>query len=616
MDDFDFSDFAERFAGDDEFERYQKLWEDVLRQLRRNQERIADRLGAVREKIADVDRRVRVIGAVGVRVTVVLSALLLLTGLSGIVALELKAWDLPRTSIRVLEGLALLILIVGGIGHVVAQRDSRLNRRVLLEWDTRRTALNQQRDTIIGEELATAINEVLRAQGIEPLTSRAPRLVELDNAQITPVETVRRVLDFIEQHQASAIGLAGVRGSGKSTALRAVATRPHLRDFAVLIPAPTIHEPGELIHILLQELASRLSLPQGIPSLGPIQSTRWMPRLVLRYPRAAQTRLSPVARKARELLDWLNWEVESGTVAKLVGKVPRFAEASTERNTKRRSRPVSQADLVLRLRELLRLSADTYADRRVIVCIDELDKLDRPEHLPSVINEIKELFHIPGVHFLISVSTDALDAFERRGMPYRGTFDSAFDTVIFTDRLTQAESQLVISARAAGFGERMASFCHVWSGGLVRDLLRIARAAVECQRGSDEVLSVPVLLTRVITAELVAAVRSALYACPAESPDLKSLCALYLALTSSPGVEQVVTLPLEDTENQILRDKAILGLRLIAVAERPEADSLSLVIDTFATAVDRLSWPRPLRELALADALRVSESPSAGGTDA
>lgn len=46
--------------------------------------------------------------------------------------------------------------------------------------------------------------------------------------------------------------------------------------------------------------------------------------------------------------------------------------------------------------------------RRILVCIDELDKIDSPDDVISVINGVKDLFHIPGVHVVVSVSTDAM----------------------------------------------------------------------------------------------------------------------------------------------------------------------------------------------------------------
>ncbi|TVT39789.1 hypothetical protein FNH05_23780, partial [Amycolatopsis rhizosphaerae] len=70
------------------------------------------------------------------------------------------------------------------------------------------------------------------------------------------------------------------------------------------------------------------------------------------------------------------------------------------------------------------------AAQRLIVAIDELDKIASPEHAQELINDIKGIFDVRGCLFLVSVSDDAIIAFERRGIPARDAFDSAFTEMI------------------------------------------------------------------------------------------------------------------------------------------------------------------------------------------
>jgi hypothetical protein len=117
--------------------------------------------------------------------------------------------------------------------------------------------------------------------------------------------------------------------------------------------------------------------------------------------------------------------------------------------------------------------------RPVVIIVDELDKISDTEDLIETINGLKDLFHVEGVHFVVSVSTDALRNFERRGFTSRDAFDSSFDTIIGVAPLSTKESLALLATRAEGLPPRLSLFCHAWSGGLPRDLLRIARRCFE-----------------------------------------------------------------------------------------------------------------------------------------
>jgi hypothetical protein len=73
------------------------------------------------------------------------------------------------------------------------------------------------------------------------------------------------------------------------------------------------------------------------------------------------------------------------------------------------------------------------------------------------------------------VSDDALNAFERRGLPLRDAFDSSFDEIIEVTSLSYAESRRLLYRRIIGLTEPYVALCHCLSGGLARDLIRAAR---------------------------------------------------------------------------------------------------------------------------------------------
>jgi hypothetical protein len=112
---------------------------------------------------------------------------------------------------------------------------------------------------------------------------------------------------------------------------------------------------------------------------------------------------------------------------------------------------------------------------RVFVGIDELDKIGPPEQAERFLNEIKGVFGIPHTYFMVSVSDDALTAFERRGLPLRDAFDSSFDEIIHVGPLSYAESRRLLYRRVIGLTEPYVALCHCLAGGLPRELIRAAR---------------------------------------------------------------------------------------------------------------------------------------------
>ncbi|MDQ0381812.1 transcriptional regulator [Amycolatopsis thermophila] len=121
----------------------------------------------------------------------------------------------------------------------------------------------------------------------------------------------------------------------------------------------------------------------------------------------------------------------------------------------------------------------------LVIILDELDKILSPEEAQDFVNEVKALFtlDVPGFLFLVSVSEDALAAFERRGLPVRDAFDSAFDMIFRLEYLSLPDAQAVLGARVLGLPEPFVCLCHCLSGGLPRELVRVARL-VTAARGT------------------------------------------------------------------------------------------------------------------------------------
>jgi hypothetical protein len=116
--------------------------------------------------------------------------------------------------------------------------------------------------------------------------------------------------------------------------------------------------------------------------------------------------------------------------------------------------------------------------RRVFIGVDELDKIGSAAQAEQFLNEIKGIFGIPYLYFMVSVSDNALTAFERRGLPLRDVFDSSFDEIIDVGPLAYPESRRLLYRRVIGLTEPYVALCHCLAGGLPRDLIRAARLVV------------------------------------------------------------------------------------------------------------------------------------------
>jgi len=161
-------------------------------------------------------------------------------------------------------------------------------------------------------------------------------------------------------------------------------------------------------------------------------------------------------------------------------RLPGGSEGQHSRGLSRAEQPLSYPEIVQDFRQFAReVAAHTHGDgHRVFVGVDEIDKIGSPEQAERFLNEIKGIFGIPHLYFMVSVSDDALTAFERRGLPLRDAFDSSFDEIIHVGPLGYAESRRLLYRRVIGLTEPYVALCHCLAGGLARDLIRAARQVV------------------------------------------------------------------------------------------------------------------------------------------
>lgn len=199
---------------------------------------------------------------------------------------------------------------------------------------------------------------------------------------------------------------------------------------------------------------------------------------------------------ARAVLVRLAYQQSFGTGWNRAVKLPAGVELGASSTTTMAERPMTYPEIVAWFREFL---GEVAAERPVHIGIDELDKFDSTDDARAFLNDIKGVLAIRGCFFLIAVSEDAMCAFERRGLPLRDAFDSTFDTVVDVRPLTFADSEDLLRRRVVGLPAQFAGLVHVMSGGLPRDLIRVARDLVGLSRrdGRRELGAIAEALTAV-----------------------------------------------------------------------------------------------------------------------
>jgi hypothetical protein len=153
-------------------------------------------------------------------------------------------------------------------------------------------------------------------------------------------------------------------------------------------------------------------------------------------------------------------------------KVPVGLEAGIESSTTLAQLQMSFPDVVSAMRDFVGRIASVG---RVVIGIDEVDKIGSDENARQFLNDIKAIFGLEHCFYLISVSEEAMASFERRGLPFRDVFDSSFDEIIHVRYLDLEGARRLLGRRVLGLPVPFVCLCYCLSGGLPRDLIRAAR---------------------------------------------------------------------------------------------------------------------------------------------
>ncbi|MCK4827158.1 hypothetical protein KA005_66115, partial [bacterium] len=193
-------------------------------------------------------------------------------------------------------------------------------------------------------------------------------------------------------------------------------------------------------------------------------------------------------------------EIAAPFVDRITGKLKLTQE--------QKSRPLSLPGLTAAYLTYINRILEVFPEK-IIICIDELDKVSDVEHVRFILREIKGALYSRGCFYLLSVSEDAISAYERRFVGERDIFESTFDEVLSIDKLNLNACIEIIHKRLQDTSyngrkpvpsiELAITIAGVLSSGIPRDLIRNLReivvAAGDVQR-LDPALAWATLFTR------------------------------------------------------------------------------------------------------------------------
>ena len=110
----------------------------------------------------------------------------------------------------------------------------------------------------------------------------------------------------------------------------------------------------------------------------------------------------------------------------------------------------------------------------VVIGIDELDKMNDPERVAALLRDIKGIFEIDGAFFLVSISDEAARSLGLGALRTRNEFNSSFYTVLQLEPLDPSDCRQLLEMRTKDFSSEIASLIGIMSGGVAREVVRIA----------------------------------------------------------------------------------------------------------------------------------------------
>jgi hypothetical protein len=319
--------------------------------------------------------------------------------------------------------------------------------------------------------------------------------------------------------------------SGDRVAVDRMATSTHLVGIGLWYPSPSEYDPLAFLASLSYSLANEIErrfrrlyrfrdavlstrvLSLGVPALVAVavyvsfamfSTSRWnliwaglaalaaavavraamtVPYLFLSSFRADLQLL----REAKLVRERARYTVTHREATELGGEAGRGGFTGRFRSSRERElaeRPATLSTLVNDFRALAEQAGEVVG--HVVIAVDELDKMSDPTKVRDLLRDIKGIFDVRRVHFLVSVSDEAARSLNLGALTERNEFNSSFYTVLELPPATPEHCAELLQRRAE-VPRDVAVALAILAGGNPREVLRLAELVGDAPTGVEAV---------------------------------------------------------------------------------------------------------------------------------
>lgn len=199
-------------------------------------------------------------------------------------------------------------------------------------------------------------------------------------------------------------------------------------------------------------------------------------RLAHALPRPRQTGLQDLALELSERLSFQSTRSVSAQAGLSITKLTSGLNLAKSLS----DRPLSLPGLASQFTQFMDKVAEVH-DGRVVICLDELDKIEKPEELDKLLRGIKGVLGHPKTHFILTVSEDALARFAAQRKNEQGIVESAFDNIVYLPcaELNTIRHMTTIMAPDSRLDDTAIGLLWLFGHGVPREIKRNIRACLE-----------------------------------------------------------------------------------------------------------------------------------------
>jgi hypothetical protein len=290
-----------------------------------------------------------------------------------------------------------------------------------------------------------------------------------------------RLRTIIATGNGGVYGLYGPRGSGKSWLMhRAITLAAAAGGTGLWFPCPSGYEPTAFLSMLADTLASQVEGLRAQPSDSLALHGSALQR---RVDRRENRRLVRQAAELRERVRFATTSLKRSSQASLSASYHGTAGITRTRETDLAEREPTVASLVFEFRRFAASVATVL--KPLVIAIDELDKIDSPDTVRALLRDVKGIFEIPNVYFLVSVSDEAAAALHLGALRGRDEFNSSFYTVLEMEPLDSADAFRLAGKRGAKLTGEQARLLCLLAAGNWREVVRLAEEWRSSGGGAD-----------------------------------------------------------------------------------------------------------------------------------